>query len=90
MATCNNNIYIPYTVEEIRERIKDVLDKITLYSGMSDKEKMKNGQDEYESGDVLTSLKKEYTMWQNMLIEKLRQQEECSEPSNFTSKFYGC
>lgn len=88
--SCSYEIYIPYTVSELQDKIKDVLDKITLYSGMSDREKMKNGTDEYESGDVLSSLQKEYTMWQNMLKEKLRQQEDCNEPSNFTSKLYGC
>jgi len=88
--TCSYSIYIPYTVSEIQDRIKECYDKITLYSGMSDREKMKNGQDEYESGDVMSSLQKELSMWQNLLKEKQRQNEECNEPSNFTSKLYGC
>ena len=88
MPTCN--VYIPYTVEEIQAKIKDILDKITLYSGMSDREKIRNGVDEYESGDIMSSLSKENAFWQDMLARKLAQDGTCKEPSNFTSKLYGC
>lgn len=84
------NIYIPYTVSELQEKIKNVLDKIEEYSGVSDSERIRNGTDEYESGDVLKNLQKEYSLWQNMLNEKLRQEGQCSQPSNFKSKLYGC
>jgi len=82
--------YIPYTIPELEEKIKNTLDKIEEYSGSADGDRIRNGQDELEYGDSISSLQKELDMYQSMLRELKKRDGSCSEPSNFTSKLYGC
>ena len=88
MTTCST--YVPYTQEELQDKIKEVMDKIAEYSGLSEYERMKNGQDEYESGDILSNLQKELALYQRYLKLRKIQDGDCSVPRKFRQGFYGC
>ena len=88
MSACTK--YIPYTLTEIEANIKRVYDSIIENSGMSQYERIKNGTDEYESGDVISTLKDELEMWQNLRKEKLLQDGQCVGKKFYISGQYGC
>lgn len=88
MSTCIK--YIPYTLAEIESNISRVYTSLIANSGVAQYEKVKNGTDEYVTGDTLASLRSELEMWEKLRNAKLIELGNCTGNKNYTSGQYGC
>ena len=82
--------YSPYTIAECKAEINRVTELIKDNSGTSNFERIRNGNDEYQSGDVISTLLKELEFWERML--KLACDEAQGNPKRrfIGSAQYGC
>jgi hypothetical protein len=82
--------YTPYTSAEVKAEIARVTQLIKDSSGTANRERFKNGNDEYESGDILKSLYDEYNFWKQQLKLACKQEGISTGKKFFTSGQYGC
>jgi len=81
--------YIPYTLGEIEANISAIYTEIIANRGISDGERIKNGNDEYVSGDILSTLEKELQMWEGLRERKMIELGQATGKSFYISGQYG-